>query len=135
MFDFTGFDLLEKVEPVSVVLIDIDSGSPRPTRVILTDVLGGTRTYLVPAGWTEDVTRDPGPGLRSLDLTSLLPQPGFLATATASEGSRYIASEIVRLEVELGGSGAVDKLVFRREADPAPAESVTPVRARNVRGR
>jgi len=134
VFDFTGFEFIEKVEPVSIVLVDIDTGSPGPTKVELTDVLGKKRSYTVPAGWTEDVSRDGGPGKRTLDLTSLADQPGFQATATASEATGYIPGEVVRLTVTFGGSGAVDDLVFRREADPGalvggrgPRRGTTPV--------
>jgi hypothetical protein len=118
VFEFTGFEFTEQVEPVSIDLVDIDSGSPRPTRVILTDVLGGTRVYTVPAGWTRDIVNDGRPGVGTLDLVTLAPQPGFLAAATASQSTDYVPGEVVRLEVELGGSGAIDDLVFRREADP-----------------
>lgn len=118
VFEFTGFDVIEKVEPVSIDLVDIDGGSPRSTRVVLTDVLGGTRTYTVPPGWTRDITFEGSPGVGTLRLTTLAPQPGFMATATATETLGYIAGEVVRLEVDLGGSGALDNLVFRREADP-----------------
>jgi hypothetical protein len=118
VFDFTGFDFIEKVEPLSLDLIDIDLGSPRDTLVVLTDVLGRTRSFRVPPGWTEDITRDGPFGIRTLDLTTLDPQPGFLGTATASEAFAYIPAEVVRMEVTIGGSGAVDNLVFAREQDP-----------------
>jgi hypothetical protein len=135
VFDFTGFDFIEKVEPVAVDLIDIDLGSPRATHVVLTDVLGATRTYDVPAGWTEDITREGPPGLRTLDLTTLAPQPGFIGTATAHETSDYIPGEVVRMEIDIGGSGAVDNLVFRREADPGSSPIVRrPVRERDAGG-
>jgi hypothetical protein len=132
VFDFTGFQFIEKVEPVSLDLVDIDSGSPRPSRVVLTDVLGHTRTYLVPVGWTRDITFQGTPGVGTLDLTTLAAQPGYLSSATASESPGYIPGEIVRLEVEIGGSGALDNLVFRREADPdsAPVKNPGPGRQR-----
>jgi hypothetical protein len=119
VFDFTGFDFTEQVEPVSIDLIDIDLGSPNGATVILTDVLDHTRVFSVPAGWTEDITREGPPGVRTLDLTTLDPQPGFLGQATVNEMQRYVPGEVVRMEVVLGGSGAVDNIVFRQEAGPA----------------
>jgi len=127
IFDFTGFDVIEKVTPLALDLVDIDSGSPGPTFVILTDVLGGQRTYTVPGGWTRDITFQGQPGVGTLDLTTLAPQPGYLAQATANETLDFIAGEVVRLEVELGGSGAVDNLAFEREADPAATAAPGPV--------
>jgi len=118
VFDFTGFGFLEKVEPLSIRLIDIDIGSPAGASVVLIDVLDHRRTFTVPPGWTEDVQRDGQGPQRILDLTTLDPQPGFLVTATAAEDPGYIPGEVVRLEVTLGGSGAVDDLDFQHESDP-----------------
>ena len=128
VFDFTGFDFLEKVAPESLFLIDIDADAPaapvQPTSVTitLTDVLGKTRVYTIPQGWTEDVTRFPDAGVRKLSLVTLDPQPGFLATAvaTATEQPDYLPGEIVRMEVKLEGSGAIDNVTFSKEADPIP---------------
>jgi hypothetical protein len=135
VFEFTGFEFIEKVEPLAIDLVDIDGGVPRPTRVVLTDVLGHTRSYLVPAGWTRDIANEGPPGVGTLDLTTLAPQPGFAATATSSETLGYIPGEVVRLEVELGGSGALDNLVFRREADPSATSGATPAGPGRVRVR
>ncbi len=118
VFDFTGFEFIEKVEPLSIDLVNIDDEGQGGAVVTLTDVLDRQRTYTVPRGWTEDITRQGPPGARTLDLTTLDPQPGFLAVASASEEPGYIPGEVVRLEVELGGEGAVDALRFQREADP-----------------
>lgn len=122
-FDFTGFEFTEQVEPVSIRLIDIDQGAPRASRVILRDVLGRTRTYIVPGGWTGDLVADGPPGNRVLDLTSLVPQPGLNGNATVTQDSDYIPGEVVHMEIELGGSGAIDDLVFQREADPGTARA------------
>ncbi len=126
VFDFTGFDFIEKVEPRSLVLVDIDADAPAAqvqpldVTVRMTDVLGHQRVYSVTQGWTEDITRFATDGFRVLDLTTLAPQPGFLAAsvATGVEHPEYLPGEVVRLEVEFLGSGAVDALVFSREADP-----------------
>jgi hypothetical protein len=117
VLDFTGFDFIGKVEPVAIDLIDVDSAGAG-MKVFLTDVLGNQRVYTAPAGWTEDRAADGPPGYRTLDLTTLAPQPGFQASATATSDALYIPGEIVRLEIQLLGSGAVDNLKFRREADP-----------------
>jgi len=146
VFDFTGFEFIEKVRPISIDLIDIARGGDdlalddeRGTEVNLTmtDVLGHKRTIHVPAGWTEDIQREGPPGFRTLDLTTLDPQPGFQGTTEIThDDPEYIPGEIVRMEIELtgsgtgdeqstldddegvDGSGAIDNLVFEREADP-----------------
>lgn len=120
-FDFTGFEFTQQVEPTSIRLVDIDQGAPRASRVILTDVLGRKRTYLVPGGWTGDIVVDGPPGNRVLDLTSLSPQPGLMGSTTVTQDLDYIPGEVVHMEIELGGSGAIDDLRFRREADPGTA--------------
>jgi hypothetical protein len=121
--DFDGFDFIEKVEPRALDLIDVDAlGS---VQVRLTDVLGNTRTFSVPSGWTGDRTVNGPPGYRTLDLTTLAPQPGLASTATASGDPGFVPGEVVRLEATLTGSGALDNLVFAREADPGTAEPAT----------
>jgi hypothetical protein len=49
VFDFTGFAFIEKVEPRSIDLIDIDSFG-NGAKVFMTDVLGHHRFFIVPAG-------------------------------------------------------------------------------------
>lgn len=117
VFEFSGFDFIEKVEPRSIDLIDVDFAGAG-ARVTLIDVLGHTRTFSVPTNWTGDIHSDGPPGYRTLDLTTLDPQPGFASTATAKGDFDFIPGEVVRMEVELKGSGAVDNLVFVREQDP-----------------
>jgi hypothetical protein len=98
------------VTPSSIVLIDID-GDPT-SFVILVDTNGKKRTYTVPHHWTGDQIEDGPPGWKLLDLTTLANQPGFLTTATASEEAGFVASAVVRIDVLLGGSGAVDDLTW-----------------------
>lgn len=117
-FDFTGFDFIEKVEARALDLIDVDSLGTG-VQVVLTDVLGHKRTFSVPNGWTEDRAAQGGKGFRTLNLTTLAPQPGYQATATATSDPDFIPGEVVRLEAVLTGSGAIDNLVFAREPDPA----------------
>jgi hypothetical protein len=117
-FDFTGFDFIEKVEPRTLDLIDVDSLG-NGVGVVMTDVLGHTRSFAVPNGWTEDRAAQGPPGYRTLDLTTLVPQPGFNAVATATSHPDFLPGEVVRLEVVLSGSGAMDNLLFARESDPA----------------
>jgi len=116
VFDFAGFGILEKVEPRSVDLIDVDASS---INVTLTDVLGKVRVFSVPPKWTEDVFADGPPGYRTLDLTTLAPQAGFASTATATSDAGFLADEVARVEIALLGAGAIDNLVFAREADNA----------------
>jgi hypothetical protein len=131
VFDFAAFGLLQKVEPRSLDLIDVDASS---MTVTLIDVLGHDRTYTVPSGWTEDVFADGPPGYRTLDLASLLPQAGFASTATAASDTSFLPDEVARIEIMLHGSGAIDNLVFAREQDSgvtaAPATKDTRARAK-----
>jgi hypothetical protein len=122
VFDFSPLQFIEKASPVALDLIDVDSAGAG-VRVVLTDVLGQIRQFTVPTGWTEDIAAQGPPGWRTLDLTNLLPQPGFLSTATATSHPDFLPGEVVRMEVALLGSGAVDNLVLEREADPVRARS------------
>jgi len=106
-FDFRG----APVRLCTLDLIDIDSG-PEFATLQLEDALGRTRTYNVPAGWTEDLLVDGPPAWRTLDLTTLAPQPGHVAPATAVEDPGFDADSVLFLHVLLGGSGALDNLSF-----------------------
>jgi len=98
------------VTPLSLDLVDIDAGALQSVQVQLIDTSGRTRTYLVPARWTGDLLVDGPPAVRTLDLTTLLPQPGLGSTATASETSGFDPERVGRIEVLLGSSGALDQL-------------------------
>lgn len=91
--------------------IDIDNGSGEATLVTQTDGAGRKRVHTVPANWTGDILTG-GDGQGTLDLSSLAPQPGWSSTATAAEGPGFDPTNVVRLEVKLGSSGAVDDLCF-----------------------
>jgi hypothetical protein len=107
------FEFANPVELLSVDLIDICPGLPvQDVTVTLFDQASNTRTYFVPGGWTNDLFFDGPPGFDTLDLTTLNPQPGFLTTASASETSGFDAAHVVRLEVLLASSGALDNLIF-----------------------
>lgn len=125
VFDFSPLAFIEKAEPVAIDLIDVD-GAGGGVKIFLTDVLGHQRVFSAPNGWTEDRVVDGPPGYRTLDLTSLLPQPGFASTATATSDPDFIPGEVVRMEVVLIGSGAIDNLVLEREADPLREDRSTP---------
>jgi len=104
--------------PLSLDLVDIDPGQTEASSVRLFDSQGRTRTYAIPAGWTEDRVTNGPPGWRRLDLTTLAPQPGFLATATATEVPGFDAGAVRRIEVTLGSSGAVDELRWNPHPGP-----------------
>jgi hypothetical protein len=125
VFDFSPLAFIEKANPVALDLVDVD-GAGGGVKIFLTDVLGHGRVFSVPNGWTEDIAVDGPPGYRTLDLTTLLPQPGFASTATATSDPDFIPGEIVRMEVVLIGSGAIDNLVLEREADPVRDTRSTP---------
>jgi len=114
-----GLVVFEFAQPVrlrSLDLIDIDAGSPRSTLVTLRDSAARERTYTVPPGWTGDRVTDGPPGWLRLDLTTLAPQPGRLAPALAGQSAGFDELQVVELRVDLGGSGALDLLVY----DPRP---------------
>ena len=105
-----------RVAPTSIDLIDVDAGND--VSVIMYDVLGRERKYYCPPNWTGDRTVNGDPGYRTLDLTTLRPQPGFGSTAIISTRADFLPGEVVRMEVVLSGSGAIDNLVIEREGDP-----------------
>ncbi len=104
------------VEPSSLDLVDIDLGDSQMASVTLFDSSNRLRLYDIPAGWTEDLVLHGFPGFRTLDLTTLDPQPGFMASASAVETPGFDPKAVVRIEVALGSSGAVDNLRW----DPHP---------------
>jgi hypothetical protein len=101
------------VRPASLVLVDIDASDPTST-VVLTDSIGRTLTYTVPADWTGDLVEDGPPGYRTLLLNTTANQIGFNSTATASEQAGFDQLDVIRIDVNLGGSGAVDDLEWCR---------------------
>jgi hypothetical protein len=110
-FAFNG-----RTSPQSIVLIDIDATDPVST-VVLMDGNGLTRTYTIPANWTGDLVADGPPGKGTLSLTTLANQPGFDSTATAVQDGGFNSDDVVQIEVNLGGSGAVDNIVFIARVD------------------
>jgi len=101
------------VHPCSLTLVDIDSGANEATIVVQTDLVGRRRVHTVPPNWTGDILQG-GFGHRTLDLTSLDPQPGYASVATAVEDAGFEPGAVRDLEVQLGGSGAVDDLHWGR---------------------
>jgi hypothetical protein len=101
----------------SIDLVDIDAGADEASRAVLVDVSGRRRIYWIPAGWTGD--RAAGqPGVLTLDLTLLAPQVGWAATVHSLQYAGFRADQVVRLDVHLGSSGALDNLVW---CPPGPA--------------
>lgn len=112
------FDFPRPARLLSVDLIDICPGPPaQDVTVTLFDQTLGTRTYSVPGGWTRDRSHDGPPGFRTLSLEVLSDQPGFMATATAAETEGFDEDGVVRMEVGLSSSGALDNVRFDRQAD------------------
>jgi hypothetical protein len=107
------FAFTRPLEVLSLELVDIDQGSAQTAIVTLTDELGRSRVYSVPMGWTEDILINGPPGFRTLDTTTLLPQPGFMSAATAVEDPGFDPQTVTLLAVAFGSSGAVDGLELR----------------------
>jgi hypothetical protein len=98
------------LQPISIDLIDIDSASNEGVVVTLTDYLGRTRTYTVPADWTGDITLG-DPGVGTLDLTALANQPGFNSVATAVEDPGYFGDGVASMVIVSGGSCGLDNFI------------------------
>jgi hypothetical protein len=109
--------------PVSVDLIDLCPGDNQTTTVTLTDGESRTLVYEIPSGWTEDVSVEGPLGYRTLDLTTLDAQPGFMSTATASMATGFDAESVVSMRVSFQGSGAMDNLAFRPNASALTVET------------
>ena len=105
------FNFNDPAQLLSIDLIDVNGGNNMS--LTLTDTSGLTRVYTVPEQWSNDVLISPV-GFGTLDLTTLLNQPGegVGGDATALEDAGFDASSVIRLEVFLGGSGAVDNFTF-----------------------
>lgn len=119
-----SFTFVDPIQPRSVRLVDID-GTETGARVILTDLAGRRRTYVVPSNWTGD-RLFLQPGIGTLDLAELAPQPGFASAAIASEDAGFSPTTVRRIDVELSGSGAVDDLAWCPPTSLAPRARSTP---------
>jgi hypothetical protein len=108
------FSFVQPVTARRIDLADIDPGQPNSSSVVLTDADGRTRTFTVPAGWTEDLVDDGAPGYRTLELLLPLAQPGFASVATAVEDAGFDESRVTELRVNLGSSGGVDNSASAR---------------------
>jgi hypothetical protein len=107
-------DFTSAATPQSITIIDQDAGDPASS-VVLTDGAGKTRTYTLPPNWTGDVTVS-GPGIGSLDLTTLAAQPGWGSSATATEQPGFDGTNVVRIRVNCGGSMGVDNVYWCQSA-------------------
>ncbi len=106
-FDFPGEVRVNKID-----LIDVDEEELVGVTVTLLDSSNLTRTFSVPISWTEDRLNDGPPAFRTLDLSTLAPQPGFLSVATAVEDPGFDANKVVKMTVDLGGAQALDNICF-----------------------
>jgi hypothetical protein len=105
-----AFSFPRWVQPLSIDLIDMDNRPVEGATILMTDFFGLTRTYTVPPDWTGDLNLAQ-PGVGTLDLTTLAPQPGpFSGNATAVEDPGFDGFGVVSISVHIGGSGALDNL-------------------------
>jgi hypothetical protein len=109
-FDFGSFAGTVKVNKIDI--IDADEEESVGVTVTLEDLSGNQRVYTVPPSWTEDLLNDGPPAFRTLDLTTLANQPGFAATATATEDPGFDADEVITMTIDLGGAQAIDNICF-----------------------
>ncbi|MEL6430080.1 MAG: hypothetical protein AAFU73_16555 [Planctomycetota bacterium] len=108
--------------PVSVCsldLIDIDLIDVQQAIIRVFDEDKRQRIYFVPGGFTEDIAAMGGTGVRTLDLTTIADQVGFMATATATEFVGFDETHVIGITVDLFGSGAIDNLSYEPAAAPA----------------
>ncbi len=97
----------------SIDLVDISSSAPaNDVTIILTDDVSKQRTFVVPGGWTGNIATSGKPKYRTLQLSTLSDQPGFSATATASEDPGFRLDRVLRLEAVFSSEGALDNVVF-----------------------
>lgn len=118
-FDFAaGLRASPVVELLDITLIDVDAAAS--LTIVLTDIGNNTRTYNVPTNWTHDRTNSPI-GYDTLDLTVLTAQLGEGgASATGAQDAGFDPLGVVRLDVTLRGSGAIDNVRFQGDLYPAP---------------
>jgi hypothetical protein len=121
------------VEALGIALADVDA-SDGTWIVALRDGSGRSREYRVPPGWTGDRLAA-GPGRGVLDLTTLVPQAGFAATATASEDLLFDPLAVVRLSVLIPGSGAIDDVTLAGVNLPLPRATTWTRNGSNVNPR
>jgi hypothetical protein len=107
VYDFPGPVTCHRLD-----LIDVDEEEVTGVTVTLLDSGAKTRVFDVPPSWTEDRLNDGPPAFRTLDLESLAPQPGFAATATATEDVGFDEDDVVQMTVSFGGAQAKDNFCF-----------------------
>jgi len=103
---------------LSIDVIDANGGFL--AFLILTDDQARTRTYTIPAMWTDDInTCGACVGFATLDLTTLAGQTGELvALATVVQDALFDSLSVISLDVQFVGapsSGGLDNLVFTPE--------------------
>ncbi len=113
------FDFPNPITAHFMDLIDVDEEEAVGVTVTLEDSSGDVRVYSVPPGWTEDLLNDGPPGFRTLDLTSLAPQPGWdppgapvPVNATAVEDPTFDPTDVVQVVVTMGGAQDMDNFCF-----------------------
>jgi hypothetical protein len=106
------FDFPAEVEGHYLDLIDVDEEEVTGVTVTLVDSSALTRTYDVPPSWTEDLLNDGPTGFRRLDLTTTAAQPGFAASATATEDPGFDPDAVIQVIVDFGGAQAMDNFCF-----------------------
>ncbi len=107
------FDFVMPYEMLSIDIVDADRlfGAD----VIMTDLGGTTRTYAVPANWSNE---PPAPvGFETLDLQSQTAQPGEggATVPVPTDIGDFDVTKVIEMEIEFRGSGAIDNLNFRRD--------------------
>lgn len=105
------FEFVNPVELFSVTMVDIDLGNQGVT-VEITDSDDNVRIYDIPGGYTTDIANGGPPGYTELDFTTIAPQVGSYANATASESATFASKSVVAVSFTFTSSAAIDNFQF-----------------------
>ena len=106
------FNFVAPFEMLSIDIVDANGGFDAD--IIMTDSDGSTRTYFVPADYSnEPPTPD---GYETVDLQTLGTQTGegggTIPVPTDGGPGTFDVTDVVKLEVDFAASGGIDNLTF-----------------------
>ncbi|MFT5286600.1 MAG: hypothetical protein ACI8TQ_002770 [Planctomycetota bacterium] len=107
-----SIDFSSRMYPASIDLVALNQPAGYLT-VSLVDSEERLRTYFVPGGFTGGFGAQSPPSFMRLDLSTLDPQMGANATATASEDAGFDANSVLEIQLTTNETVAFDRLEFR----------------------